>query len=101
MNGIDKNQFPFFYASEVYSDSSFLFEMQSDAEKSSIPLDVVYVFGRCVCEESQKYGDFEKKKFQQTMQDFLSKARTGEEHFDRDGLVHDVYYSVLLTAEVG
>ena len=74
--------------------------MQSDAEKSSIPLDVVSVFGHCVCDESRKYGDFEKGKFQQSMQDFLTKARTGKEHFDRDALVHDVYYSVLVTAEV-
>ena len=53
-----------------------------------------------MCDECLKYGDFEKGKFQQSMQDFLTKARTGKEHFDRDALVHDVYYSVLVTAEV-
>ena len=57
-------------------------------------------FGHSVCDECLKYGDFEKGKFQQSMQDFLTKGRTGKDHFDRDSLVHDIYYSVLVTAEV-
>lgn len=72
----------------------------ADMEKSSVPIDAVTAFGHSVCDECLKYGDFEKGKFHQSMQDFMNKARMGKEHFDRDSLVHDVYYAVLVTAEI-
>lgn len=50
--------------------------------------------------EALKYGDFEKGKLLQGMQDFLNKSRMGKDHYDRDSLSHDMYYSVLYIAEV-
>lgn len=71
----------------------------TDMEKSSVPLDVVTAFGHSVCDECLKYGEFERGKFHQSMEDFLNKARMGREHFDRDALVHDIYYALLVSAE--
>ncbi|KAI5066933.1 hypothetical protein GOP47_0017461 [Adiantum capillus-veneris] len=88
------------YKNEVVASALNTGKRLTDMEKSSVPLDVVTAFGHSICDESLKYGDFEKGKFQQSMQDFLNKARTGKEHFDRDSLVHDVYYAVLITAEL-
>lgn len=88
------------YKNEVVASALYAGKRLTDMEKSSVPLDVVTAFGHSVCDECLKYGDFEKGKFQQSMQDFLNKARTGKEHFDRDSLVHDVYYAVLITAEL-
>ena len=31
------------------------------------------------------------------MHDFLTKSRVGKEHYDRDSIVHDIYYAVLFT----
>lgn len=72
----------------------------TDMDKSSVPVDVVTTFGHSVCNECLKYGDFDKGKFHQSMQDFMNSARMGKEHFDRDSLVHDIYYSVLVAAEM-
>ena len=65
-----------------------------------MPIDVVGIFSSAVCGECLKYGDLEKGKFQQGVQDFINKTRIGKEHFDRDGLVHDIYYAVLIVTEV-
>ncbi|MCO5558393.1 hypothetical protein L7F22_011974 [Adiantum nelumboides] len=88
------------YKNEVVASALSTGKRLTDIEKTSVSLDVVTAFGHSVCDECLKYGDFEKGKFQQSMQDFLNKARTGKEHFDRDSLVHDVYYAVLITAEL-
>jgi hypothetical protein len=73
---------------------------QTDPEKSTIPLDVVTVLGGVLTEESLKYGDFQKNALVQGMQDFLNKSRMGKDHYDRDSIAHDVYYAVLICAEV-
>eukprot|EP00250_Pteridium_aquilinum_P012020 c20458_g1_i1 orf=199-969(-) len=88
------------YKNEVVASGLQAGKRLTEMEKSSIPLDAVTAFAHSVCDECLKYGDFEKGKFQQSMQDFLNKARTGKEHFDRDTLVHDVYYAVLIAAEM-
>ena len=33
------------------------------------------------------------------MHDFLTKSRAGKDHYDRDSIVHDIYYAVLFTVE--
>lgn len=88
------------YKHEVVASALQAGKRLTDIEKTSVPIDVVTAYGHSVCDECLKYGDFEKGKFQQSMQDFLNKARTGKEHFDRDSLVHDMYYAVLITAEM-
>lgn len=88
------------YKNEVVASALQAGKRLTEIEKSSVPLEVVTAYGHSVCDECLKYGDFEKGKFQQSMQDFLNKARTGKEHFDRDTLVHDMYYAVLITAEM-
>ena len=70
-----------------------------DRENSSVPLDVVSLLGNSVCNECKKYGDFEKGKSSQSMQYFLTKLRAGKDHYDRDSIVHDIYYVVLFTLE--
>ena len=69
----------------------------TDREKSSVPLDVVLLLGNSVCNECKKYGDFEKGKFSQSMQDFLTKSRAGKDHYDRDSIVHYIYYALQFT----
>ncbi|KAH7287843.1 hypothetical protein KP509_32G077200 [Ceratopteris richardii] len=88
------------YMNEVVASALSTGKRLTDMEKSSVPLDAVTAFGHSICDECLKYGDFEKGKFQQSMQEFLNQAKTGKEHFDRDTLVHDVYYALLITAEV-
>lgn len=51
-------------------------------------------------DEVLKYGDFEKGKLLQGMQDLMNNLRMGKEHYDRDSLSHDVYYAILFIAEV-
>lgn len=87
------------YKHEVVASALQAGKRLTDMEKDSVPIDVVSAFGHSVCDECLKYGDFEKGKFQQSMQDFLNKSRMGKEHFDRDSLVHDIYYAVLIAAE--
>lgn len=79
---------------------SFVGWLQTDPEKSTVPLDVVTVFGGVLFEESLRYGEFQKNVVVQGMQDFLNKSRMGKDHYDRDSIAHDVYYAVLICAEV-
>ena len=74
--------------------------MQTDIERSTIPLETILCIGAAVFDESLKYGDFQKGKLFQGLQDFLNKSRMGSNHFDRDALSHDVYYAALYLAEV-
>ncbi|KAJ7516149.1 hypothetical protein O6H91_22G044900 [Diphasiastrum complanatum] len=87
------------YKHELAAAAQLAGKRLTDAEKSSVPLDAVIILGHAVCEESLNYGDFEKGKFNQGMQDFLNKSRMGKDHFDRESISHDIYYSVLITAE--
>ena len=74
--------------------------VQTDIERSTIPLEMILCVGAAVFDESLKYGDFQKGKLFQGLQDFLNKSRMGSNHFDRDALSHDVYYAALYLAEV-
>lgn len=74
--------------------------MQTDLERSTVPLDALIRMGEAIWEESLKYGDFNEGKLFQGLQDFLNKARMGDNHFDRDKLSHDLYYSTLYLVEV-
>ncbi|KAL2613239.1 hypothetical protein R1flu_024931 [Riccia fluitans] len=71
----------------------------TDSDKTTVPLDVVIVLAGVLLEETQKYGDFSKSAIVQGMQDILNKQRMGKDHYDRDSVGHDVYYSVLILAE--
>lgn len=73
---------------------------QTDSEKTTVPIDVVVVLGGVLMEETLKYGEFQKSAIVQGMQDFLNKSRMGKDHYDRDSVAHDVYYAVLILAEV-
>eukprot|EP00249_Psilotum_nudum_P014527 c24865_g1_i3 orf=309-899(-) len=87
------------YKHEVAAAAQQAGKRLTNGEKGSVPLEAVIIFGHAACEECLKYGDFEKGKFQQTMQDLLNKSRMGKSHFDRDTLVHDVYYAILVVVE--
>lgn len=87
------------YKHELIAAAQMAGQRLTDREKSSVPLDVVSLLGNSVCNECKKYGDFEKGKFSQSMQDFLTKSRAGKDHYDRDSIVHDIYYAVLFTVE--
>lgn len=75
--------------------------MQTDTTKSSVPLDALMCMGAAIYAESLKVGDFQQGVMFQGLQDFLNKSRMGSNHFDRDKLSHDLYYSTLYIVEVG
>lgn len=74
--------------------------MQTDVARSTVPLDALMCMGAAVYAESLKVGDFQQGTVFQGLQDFLNKARMGSNHFDRDKLSHDLYYSTLYIVEV-
>ncbi|XP_024402083.1 uncharacterized protein [Physcomitrium patens] len=71
----------------------------TDPERSTVPLDSLLCMSSAICEESLKHGDFNQGKLFQGFQDFLNKAKMGSNHFDRDKLSHDLYYSTLYIVE--
>ncbi|KAH9304119.1 hypothetical protein KI387_008523 [Taxus chinensis] len=87
------------YKHELVAAAQMAGKRLTDSEKSTAPLDVVALLGNAVGNECKKYGDFEKGKFYQSMQDILNKSRVSKEHHDRDSIVHDIYYAVLFTVE--
>ncbi|GLJ28675.1 hypothetical protein SUGI_0565010 [Cryptomeria japonica] len=87
------------YKHELVAASQLAGKRLTDSEKSTAPLDVVSLLGNSVSNECKKYGDFEKGKFYQSMQDILNKSRVSKDHFDRDSIAHDIYYAVLFTVE--
>lgn len=87
------------YKHELIAAAQMAGQRLTDSEKSSVPLDVASLLGNAVCNECKKYGDFEKGKFSQNMQDILTKSRAVRDHYDRDSIVHDIYYAVLFTVE--
>lgn len=80
---------------------SWWLRMQTDVDRSTVPLDALMSMGAAVYAESLKVGDLQQGKIFQGLQDFLNKSRMGSNHFDRDKLSHDLYYSTLYIVEVG
>lgn len=74
--------------------------LQIDAEKSTVPLDTLLVFAGSMCDESLQFGDFQKASILQGLQNYLNMTRMGKDHYDRDLLVHDFYYAILVCSEV-
>lgn len=87
------------YKHELIAAAQTAGQRLTDSDKSSVPLDVVSLMGNSVYNESKKYGDFEKGKFTQSMQDILTKSRAVRNNYDRDTIAHDMYYAVLFTVE--
>lgn len=70
----------------------------ADSEKSSVPLDAVLVIGRVLTSVTSNYGDFSKSSWL-NLSDFLNSSRMGKDHYDRDALVNDLYFSLLILLE--
>lgn len=87
------------YKHELVAAAQMAGKRLADPAKSSVPLDAVMILGNSVCNECSKYGDFENGSFYQSMQDFLAKSRMTKDHYDRESIVHDIYYAVLVAAE--
>ncbi|CAM6010431.1 unnamed protein product [Sphagnum balticum] len=87
------------YKHEVHAASLQSAKRLTDGERSTVPLDAILVLGTAMSDEVLKYGDFEKGKLLQGMQDLMNNLRMGKEHYDRDSLSHDVYYAILFIAE--
>ncbi|KAH8957133.1 hypothetical protein BDL97_07G076400 [Sphagnum fallax] len=87
------------YKHEVHAASLQSAKRLTDGERSTVPLDAILVLGAAMSDEVLKYGDFEKGKLLQGMQDLMNNLRMGKEHYDRDSLSHDVYYAILFIAE--
>ncbi|EFJ13757.1 hypothetical protein SELMODRAFT_424266 [Selaginella moellendorffii] len=87
------------YKNELAAAGRYTGKRMIDIERSSIPLDAVLVMSQSVCSEALKFGDFEKGIFTRSIQDYRNKSRMGKDHYDRDTLIHDVYYSLLLASE--
>jgi hypothetical protein len=51
-------------------------------------------------EESLKYGEFQKGSILQGLQEYMNMSKMGKDHYDRDSLVHDLYYAILICSEV-
>eukprot|EP01018_Ginkgo_biloba_P007279 Gb_20811 [translate_table: standard] len=87
------------YKHELVAAAQMAGKRLTDSERSSVPLDVVSLLANSISNECAKYGDFSKGKFYQSMQDIVTKSRTVKDHYDRDSIVHDIYYAVLLAVE--
>ncbi|KAG0607456.1 hypothetical protein M758_8G030200 [Ceratodon purpureus] len=71
----------------------------TDEARSTVPIDALLRMGGTIYEETLRYGDFNQGKLFHGLRDFLDKARMGNNHFDRDKLSHDLYYSTLYVVE--
>ncbi|CAK9858055.1 unnamed protein product [Sphagnum jensenii] len=87
------------YNSEITAVSQQAAKRLTDVEKSSVPLDAVIVLGGAMSEESMKYGDFQKGSILQGLQEYMNMSKMGKDHYDRDSLVHDFYYAILICSE--
>ena len=72
--------------------------LQAEFEKSSVPLECVLAAGEVLVDTAHKYGDFSKSSWM-GIGDFLNSSRMGKDHYDRDQLVTDFYFAMLLLAE--
>jgi len=70
----------------------------AEFEKSTIPLECVTATGNLLLNFCGKYGDFSSNSWL-GLSDFLNHSRMGKDHFDRDQLVTDFYFAILLLAE--
>ncbi|KAJ7539419.1 hypothetical protein O6H91_11G091800 [Diphasiastrum complanatum] len=87
------------YKHELVSAGQQAGKRLTEVEKSSVPLEAVILLGHAVYEETLTYGDFQKGKYFQGIQEFMIKSNMGKDHVDRDSISHDIYYAVLIAAE--
>eukprot|EP00270_Netrium_digitus_P010355 TRINITY_DN3209_c0_g3_i1.p1 TRINITY_DN3209_c0_g3~~TRINITY_DN3209_c0_g3_i1.p1 ORF type:complete len:376 (+),score=84.50 TRINITY_DN3209_c0_g3_i1:106-1128(+) len=86
------------YDNEVAAASQKAAARLTMPEKTSIPLDAVISMGRILTDTAGRYGDASKGSWL-GLQDFLNSGRMGKDHFDRDQLVSDFYYTMLYLFE--
>ncbi|GLJ28676.1 hypothetical protein SUGI_0565030 [Cryptomeria japonica] len=87
------------YKHELVAAAQMAGKRLADPLKSSVPLEAVMILGNSLCNECSQYGDFEKGNIYQNMQDFVTKSRMSKDHYDRESIVHDIYYAVLIAVE--
>jgi hypothetical protein len=87
------------YKQEVTLLSQQVAKRLLDAEKSTVPLEMVLVLGGSMSDEATRFGDFQKSSILQGLQEYINMSRMGKDHFDRDTLVHEFYYAILLCSE--
>ena len=79
---------------------TYLF-LQLDPEKSTVPLDMTMTLAGSMSDEALKFGNFQKSSILQGLQEYLNMSRMGKDHYDRDTMVHEFYYAILMCSEVG
>lgn len=65
-----------------------------------MPLEMVLVLGGSMSDEALKFGDFQKSSILQGLQEYINMSRMGKDHYDRETMVHEFYYALLLCTEV-
>lgn len=50
-------------------------------------------------DEALRFGDFQKSSILQGLQEYINMSRMGKDHYDRDTMVHEFYYAILLCSE--
>jgi hypothetical protein len=70
-----------------------------EPEKSTVPLEMVLVLAGSMSDEALRYGDFQKSSILQGLQEYINMTRMGKDHYDRDTMVHEFYYAILLCTE--
>eukprot|EP00897_Mesotaenium_endlicherianum_P001876 jgi/Mesen1/1716/ME000138S00581 len=69
-----------------------------DIANSTVPLEVVQCMADIFLDIASRHGDFTKGSWL-GLQDFLNSGRMGKDHFDRDGLVSEFYFTTLYLTE--
>jgi hypothetical protein len=87
------------YTHEVTLVSQQLAKRLLDPEKSTVPLEMVLVLGGAMSDEALRFGDFQKSSVLQGLQEYINMSRMGKDHYDRDTMVHEFYYAILLCSE--
>lgn len=70
-----------------------------DPEKSTVPLDMTMTLAGSMSDEALKFGNFQKSSILQGLQEYLNMSRMGKDHYDRDTMVHEFYYAILMCSE--
>ena len=65
-----------------------------------MPLEMVLVLAGSMSDEALRFGDFQKSSILQGLQEYINMSRMGKDHYDRDTMVHEFYYAILLCTEV-
>ncbi|KAH9304472.1 hypothetical protein KI387_008876, partial [Taxus chinensis] len=87
------------YKHELVAAAQMAGKRLADPVKSSVPLEAVMILGNSLCNECSQYGDFENGTFYKSMQDLVTKSRMVKDHYDRESIVHDIYYAILIAVE--